>query len=279
MSLQMYDIQRWLPVASGPGAAYRARSARVSVLRTLPPNKHATGLGPGMCLGPPLETVYDRRAMQSPDDQANAIEGLYCPTCEYLLAGLTEHRCPECGTEFDPDALRPWQLKSPQPVDPWSESGSIGWGRAFGKTWLAVVTSPRRFAAGLPRLPRAVDPGSFQLAESGSLSDSPPRRLSADHHCRRDARRSARIRCGRHIGSRYILVRVDHRRGVPALLQIRGEGSARRSQGMGGIGAVRQCICPNYGWRLGGEPCAQRADGPEWRHVLPAVKKRVNPAV
>jgi hypothetical protein len=28
-----------------------------------------------------------------------------CKTCGYLLVGLKEHRCPECGTVFDPDQL------------------------------------------------------------------------------------------------------------------------------------------------------------------------------
>jgi hypothetical protein len=26
-----------------------------------------------------------------------------CKTCHYSLDGLTEHRCPECGTPFDPN--------------------------------------------------------------------------------------------------------------------------------------------------------------------------------
>jgi hypothetical protein len=26
-----------------------------------------------------------------------------CKTCHYSLANLTEHRCPECGTSFDPN--------------------------------------------------------------------------------------------------------------------------------------------------------------------------------
>ena len=26
-----------------------------------------------------------------------------CTTCHYSLTGLAEHRCPECGSAFDPD--------------------------------------------------------------------------------------------------------------------------------------------------------------------------------
>ena len=28
---------------------------------------------------------------------------VHCKTCHYSLANLTEHRCPECGTAFDPN--------------------------------------------------------------------------------------------------------------------------------------------------------------------------------
>jgi len=42
--------------------------------------------------------------------------GLTCPVCEYALRGLPEHRCPECGTRFDPaELVRPWtQLRAPR---------------------------------------------------------------------------------------------------------------------------------------------------------------------
>jgi len=33
--------------------------------------------------------------------------GLTCPTCRRPLRGLPEHRCPQCGEAFDPQAFRP----------------------------------------------------------------------------------------------------------------------------------------------------------------------------
>jgi hypothetical protein len=33
------------------------------------------------------------------------LRGLKCPVCSYDLSGLPDHRCPECGHEFDPDQL------------------------------------------------------------------------------------------------------------------------------------------------------------------------------
>jgi hypothetical protein len=33
--------------------------------------------------------------------------GLCCPRCRYVLAGLPQHRCPECGLEFEMEDLLP----------------------------------------------------------------------------------------------------------------------------------------------------------------------------
>ncbi len=35
--------------------------------------------------------------------QFKPMEGIYCLRCNYLLRGLSQPRCPECGTEFKPD--------------------------------------------------------------------------------------------------------------------------------------------------------------------------------
>jgi len=41
---------------------------------------------------------------------------LYCPNCDYNLAGLLENRCPECGTTFDPTELLKLTAASPKPI-------------------------------------------------------------------------------------------------------------------------------------------------------------------
>ena len=47
---------------------------------------------------------------------------LYGPKCRYNLTGLIEHRCPECGTPFDPERLRALQA---QPRCPWRTCARI----------------------------------------------------------------------------------------------------------------------------------------------------------
>lgn len=68
---------------------------------------------------------------------------LRCPTCDYLLVGLPQNRCPECGCVFDPAAVQKWQTRTP----PWFEQargGSVI--VAFVGTWLTVLATPWRFA-------------------------------------------------------------------------------------------------------------------------------------
>lgn len=43
--------------------------------------------------------------MSSPEMQRPPLRK-YCLQCEYMLDGLREHRCPECGHPFDPDDQR-----------------------------------------------------------------------------------------------------------------------------------------------------------------------------
>lgn len=69
--------------------------------------------------GAALETDFDR--LPVPDF------GLGCPNCNYPLAGLPSHRCPECGTAFDVrELIEPWtRLREPsfsgqeRPIPAW----------------------------------------------------------------------------------------------------------------------------------------------------------------
>jgi hypothetical protein len=37
------------------------------------------------------------------NDRPSGERSRYCRKCDYILEGLAEHRCPECGQPFDPD--------------------------------------------------------------------------------------------------------------------------------------------------------------------------------
>lgn len=54
--------------------------------------------------------------------------GLHCPNCNYALAGLPGHRCPECGTEFDiTELVTTWTRLRPPAFtgheQPWPDFG------------------------------------------------------------------------------------------------------------------------------------------------------------
>jgi uncharacterized paraquat-inducible protein A len=42
-----------------------------------------------------------------------------CKTCHYSLMGLTEHRCPECGTPFDPNDPSTFEIPRPNEATAW----------------------------------------------------------------------------------------------------------------------------------------------------------------
>lgn len=46
-------------------------------------------------------------AVEKDSQEADAPAELHCSACGYCLSGLTERRCPECGTEFEPQAAGP----------------------------------------------------------------------------------------------------------------------------------------------------------------------------
>ena len=42
---------------------------------------------------------------------------MYCRKCQYDLKGLPEHRCPECGTAFDPTDCSTYLTRQPDPTE------------------------------------------------------------------------------------------------------------------------------------------------------------------
>ena len=58
-------------------------------------------------------------------DQHDGLPDVRCPTCDYRMVGLTESRCPECGTTYTLDELiarqgfaRPTDPPAPDPTPP-----------------------------------------------------------------------------------------------------------------------------------------------------------------
>jgi hypothetical protein len=69
--------------------------------------------------------------------------GMRCLVCDYNVTGLSENRCPECGTEFDPDLLRRVAAGQPIPCTPWdTRGGFVG----FWQTWWMSLVKPWRLA-------------------------------------------------------------------------------------------------------------------------------------
>jgi rubrerythrin len=109
--------------------AYKARANRS--VRSSPENstgssraRAAKSLWGGVALAT-RAAVYQRAPRASPYNGRVDIDleqlpipnwGLVCPQCGYLLQGLPQHRCPECGAAFSvEDLVRPWtRLRSPR---------------------------------------------------------------------------------------------------------------------------------------------------------------------
>lgn len=56
------------------------------------------------------------QAMVVAGSKPASLRSMYCRKCEYILEGLVEHRCPECGQPFDPDNVVTFRryLKDPR---------------------------------------------------------------------------------------------------------------------------------------------------------------------
>lgn len=84
-----------------------------------------------------------------PPDTDTDAPHLHCLECEYDLTGLPNTRCPECGTDFDPDWLRMVIAGSPQAAQPVSPDDNGTW-VGFVRMVLTVWYTPREFARGFP---------------------------------------------------------------------------------------------------------------------------------
>ncbi|MBP7936284.1 MAG: hypothetical protein KA354_16720 [Phycisphaerae bacterium] len=76
--------------------------------------------------------------------------GLCCLSCQYNLTGLTENRCPECGREFDPEALRRIFSGEPQPIPGWDDGNRTWFFLAFFRVCWMTWFHPVRFAQVFP---------------------------------------------------------------------------------------------------------------------------------
>jgi|GEM_PF-2396856 len=80
-----------------------------------------------------------------PAKQADALEGLRCPKCDYELTGLPTAQCPECGTKVVPAELR---ISSLQKDDDRALLGrSARWTLWMTATLLIIQFSIRGFLA------------------------------------------------------------------------------------------------------------------------------------
>ncbi len=76
--------------------------------------------------------------------------GLRCLNCCYNLTGLTENRCPECNTPFDPEELQRIFAGDPFPVPGWDDSSEGRLFVRFVRTCCMTWFRPTAFARGLP---------------------------------------------------------------------------------------------------------------------------------
>lgn len=84
----------------------------------------------------------------------------HCPQCEYNLTGLTENRCPECGTPFDPVELARIAAAAWLPIPGWSwRQGLV----AFAMVAFRAACTPASFARRFPASFSRIEVGDYWL--------------------------------------------------------------------------------------------------------------------
>ena len=83
------------------------------------------------------------------DESANTSDAPRCPTCGYLLLGLTESRCPECGTPFDPEYVEGGSFRIH--LLPWERPEVGGWAGRLARTLVQALLHPGRFFTSLSK--------------------------------------------------------------------------------------------------------------------------------
>lgn len=73
---------------------------------------------------------------------------LICPECDYNLTGLSEDRCPECGTPFDREELQKIASGIVEPVIENWDDGKLMLG--YARLWFRTVFTPGEFARRFP---------------------------------------------------------------------------------------------------------------------------------